>query len=118
MSVPAPNAHETLDDRRVLLVLSTLPDHDSAERLAAALVEAGLAACVNVMAPCTSVYRWQGGIERGEEVPALFKTRPALALRLRERIAAVAQTLLLEPVRAILTRHRVTRQHLDAAIDP
>ena len=41
-----------------------------------------------------------------------------IALRLRERIAAVAQTLLLEPVRAILTRHRVTRQHLDAAIDP
>lgn len=41
-----------------------------------------------------------------------------IALRLREQIATVARTLLVEPVRAILTRHRSTRGHLDAAIDP
>ncbi|MDO5711112.1 MAG: 50S ribosome-binding GTPase [Micrococcales bacterium] len=40
-----------------------------------------------------------------------------IALRLRERISAVAQTQLLQPVRTILARHRTTRQHLDAAID-
>ena len=88
MSVPAPTAHETLDDRRVLLVLSTLPDHDSAERLAAALVEAGLAACVNVMAPCTSVYRWQGAVEVAEECQLLIKT-------LRSRFAELKQAILL-----------------------
>lgn len=88
MSVPAPNAHETLDDRRVLLVLSTLPDHDSAERLAAALVEAGLAACVNVMAPCTSVYRWQGAVETASEVPVLIKTTAARYAELEAAIRA------------------------------
>ena len=93
MSVPAPTAHETLDDRRVLLVLSTLPDHDSAERLAAALVEAGLAACVNVMAPCTSVYRWQGAVETASEVPVLIKTTAA---RYAELEAAIARALAAE----------------------
>lgn len=67
----------------------TFASRADAERVAETVLAERLAACVNILAPCTSVYRWQGGIERGEEVPALFKTRPALALRLRERIAAI-----------------------------
>jgi periplasmic divalent cation tolerance protein len=57
-----------------LLVLTNLPDRASAERLATLLVEQRLAACVNVLAPCDSVYRWQGETQRDEEHPLLIKT--------------------------------------------
>lgn len=58
----------------VLMVLSNLPDRDAAERLARHLVDRRLAACVNILAPCQSVYRWQGQVEGAEEVPVLIKT--------------------------------------------
>ncbi|MBT0963169.1 divalent-cation tolerance protein CutA [Denitromonas iodatirespirans] len=58
----------------LLLVLTNLPDADSAQALAAHLVEARVAACVNVLAPATSVYRWEGAIETATEVPLLIKT--------------------------------------------
>ena len=57
-----------------LLVLTTLPDQPAAEALARELVEARLAACINVLAPCRSVYRWQGALEVANEVPLLIKT--------------------------------------------
>ncbi len=57
-----------------LLVLTNLPDAARAQALAAALVEARLAACVNILAPCRSVYRWQGKVENASEVPVLIKT--------------------------------------------
>ena len=60
-----------------LLVITTLPDLDSAEALAATLVEAGLAACVNIGAAVTSVYRWHGRLERGREVMLTIKTTRA-----------------------------------------
>lgn len=62
------------DDDQVLLVMSTLPDQDSATKLARTLIETRLAACVNVLAPCVSVYRWQGAVEEAAEVPMLIKT--------------------------------------------
>ena len=66
----------------MLLVLTSLPDLASAEKLAAALIELRLAACVNVLAPCRSVYRWQGAVQKEEERPVLIKTT-------RERYAAL-----------------------------
>ncbi len=57
-----------------LLVLTNLPDDLSAQQLAQALVEQRVAACVNILAPCRSVYRWQGKIEDATEVPLLIKT--------------------------------------------
>ncbi len=57
-----------------LLVLTNLPDRAAAERLADALVQKRLAACVNILAPCRSVYRWQGALQREEEHPVLIKT--------------------------------------------
>lgn len=57
-----------------LLVLTNLPDRPAAEALAGALIEARLAACVNILAPCRSVYRWQGAVETADEVPLLIKT--------------------------------------------
>ena len=57
-----------------LLVLTNLPDRAAAERLAALLIEQRLAACVNILAPCRSVYRWKGAVQREEEHPMLIKT--------------------------------------------
>jgi periplasmic divalent cation tolerance protein len=57
-----------------LLVFTNLPDREGAEKLAALLIERRLAACVNILAPCSSVYRWQGGIQHDEEHPLLIKT--------------------------------------------
>ncbi|MFN0315579.1 MAG: divalent-cation tolerance protein CutA [Burkholderiales bacterium] len=57
-----------------IVVLTNLPNQASAEALASILVEARQAACVNILAPCRSVYRWKGQIERAEEVPLLIKT--------------------------------------------
>lgn len=72
-----------------LLVLTNLPDVASAQALAAHLVERRLAACVNILAPCRSVYRWQGKIEDAEEVPLLIKTAaaryPDVEAAIRER---------------------------------
>ncbi|MSQ49247.1 MAG: divalent-cation tolerance protein CutA [Betaproteobacteria bacterium] len=70
-----------------LLVLTNLPDHAAAERLADALIEQRLAACVNILAPCRSVYRWQGAVQHEEEHPLLIKTTleayPALEAAIR-----------------------------------
>lgn len=68
------NGKMNVAPEEVLLVLSNLPDTASAEKLATVLVEARAAACVNVLAPSRSVYRWQGAVEHAEEVPVLIKT--------------------------------------------
>ena len=57
-----------------LLVFTNLPDRGSAERLADALIAKRLAACVNILAPCRSVYRWQGAVQHDEEHPMFIKT--------------------------------------------
>lgn len=57
-----------------LLVFTNLPDRASAERLADLLLEQRLAACVNILAPCRSVYRWKGAVQHDEEYPMLIKT--------------------------------------------
>ena len=72
----------------ILLVLTSLPDADSAQRIARLLVEQHLAACVNILAPCTSVYRWNAAIETAAEVPLLIKTTRA---RYAELEAALAE---------------------------
>lgn len=71
----------------VLLVITNLPDRAAAERLADGLVASRLAACVNVLAPCKSVYVWKGSLQRDEEHPLLIKTTaeryPALEAAIR-----------------------------------
>jgi len=72
----------------ILLVITTLPDTESAARLAQQLVEVQAAACVNQLAPCVSTYSWQGVTETANEVPLLIKTTQAAYPRLEELIRA------------------------------
>ena len=57
-----------------LLVFTNLPDRAAAEKLADALVQKRVAACVNILAPCRSVYRWKAEVQHDEEHPVLIKT--------------------------------------------
>ena len=57
-----------------ILVITSLPDREAAQQLASRLVKERLAACVNILAPCESVYRWQGQIETAQEITLLIKT--------------------------------------------
>jgi periplasmic divalent cation tolerance protein len=71
---------------QTLLVFTNLPDRAVAERLAEQLVGQHLAACVNILAPCRSVYRWKGAVQHDEEHPMLIKTTA-------ERYAALESAL-------------------------
>lgn len=71
-----------------LLVMTTLPDRASAGQLAGRLVRDGLAACVNVAAPSTSVYLWQGKVETDTEVLLQIKTVRSRFDALRDAIVA------------------------------
>ena len=71
----------------MLLVLTSLPNRAAAEKLADSLIEQQVAACVNLLAPCRSVYRWKGAVQHDEEHPMLIKTTaeryPALEAAIR-----------------------------------
>ncbi|WDZ96353.1 divalent-cation tolerance protein CutA [Herbaspirillum sp. WKF16] len=69
-----------------LLVMTNVPEQALADSLARALVEQGLAACVNVLAPVASTYRWQGAIEHATEIPVLVKTTQARYLEVEQAI--------------------------------
>lgn len=58
----------------MLLVLSTFPDAAAAESIAGQLIEARLAACVNLVPGIASLYEWQGQRESSREVLAIIKT--------------------------------------------
>jgi periplasmic divalent cation tolerance protein len=73
-------------DFSALLVLTNLPDRAAAERLADTLVERQLAACVNILAPCRSIYRWKGEVQHDEEHPMLIKTTGACYAALEQAI--------------------------------
>ena len=73
----------------IRLVITNCPDEETANRIALALVEEKLAACVNILPRVQSIYRWQGAVESAVEVPLLIKTTaacyPALEAAIRER---------------------------------
>ena len=73
----------------VLLALCTVPDNEVAERLAHALVEEGLAACVNRISGLRSTWRWQGAIHDEAEVLLLIKTTRARFGELKARLPAL-----------------------------
>lgn len=71
---------------RAVFVYTTYPSLVEAERAGRAIVERRLAACVNILPGMISHYRWQGQIERGEEVVMIFKTRASLAEAVRAAV--------------------------------
>jgi periplasmic divalent cation tolerance protein len=71
----------------IVTVYCVFADKEEAQRIGRLVVEESLAACVNILAPCRSAYRWNGTVEESIEVPALFKTSERVADRLVERLA-------------------------------
>ena len=70
-------------------VYAIFADAEEAERIGRTVVEERLAACINILAPCRSIYRWEGKIETADEVPAILKTTSEQADSLIARIAGL-----------------------------
>ena len=70
----------------VCVALTTCPDEGTARRIASALVDERLAACVNILPDMTSIYRWQGVVETTPECLLLVKTRRECLEALRRRL--------------------------------
>jgi periplasmic divalent cation tolerance protein len=68
------------------IVLTTCPDEACAERIARALVEEGLTACVNILPAMRSIYRWKGKIEGADEQLLLIKSATARFPAIRDRV--------------------------------
>lgn len=73
----------------VVSVYCTFADTAEAERIGRQCIDECLAACINILGPCRSLYRWQGAIEDAAEVPAILKTSAARVDALIARIAAL-----------------------------
>ena len=73
----------------VVSIYAIFANAEEAERIGRQVIEERLAACINVLPSCRSIYRWQGAIETADEVPALFKTSDHLAELLMTRIAGL-----------------------------
>lgn len=72
-----------------VLVLTTVPSSDIGEEIARALVDAHLAACVNVLPAMVSIYRWQESVHRDSEHQVIIKTTRARLSAVRERLEAL-----------------------------
>ena len=72
-----------------LLVLSAVPGEKKSREIARALVEARLAACVTVSAPCRSHYWWEGKIAEEREYILFIKTRTTLFKKLETQLKAI-----------------------------
>ncbi|WP_253306246.1 divalent-cation tolerance protein CutA [unidentified bacterial endosymbiont] len=87
---------------KIVVVLCTVPDQACAEQLAQIVLEARLAACVSYLPPMTSLYHWQGTIERQTEIQLLLKTdsqrQAALFMTLKEHHPYQVPELLAWPV--------------------
>src|SRR5512138_3617554 len=92
-----------------LLVLTNLPDRAAAEKLADQLLEKQVAACVNILAPCRSVYRWKGAVQHDEEHPLLIKTTadryPELEAAIRAAHPYELPEIIAVPVERALTAY-------------
>ena len=78
----------TADRNDIVIVVTNMPDSGAAMRLAELLIGERCAACVNILAECTSVYRWEGALTKATEVPLLIKTTTANYSKIEDRIRA------------------------------
>ncbi len=75
--------------RDLVVVFTTMPDDARADEMARALVDEHLAACVNVLAPMMSTYRWKGAVERETERQLVIKTTRGRLTALEARLRAL-----------------------------
>ncbi|HEX6072319.1 MAG TPA: divalent-cation tolerance protein CutA [Sphingomicrobium sp.] len=73
----------------IVSVYAVFANAEEAERIGRIVVEERLAACVNILGPVRSIYRWKGKIESADEVAAIFKTHHWSSDALMARIAAL-----------------------------
>jgi len=85
-----------------VFLYTTLPDEAAARAIAAALIQARLAACVNIHPPMNSVYEWEGKLETASECACFIKTRatlvPSLMAELRKRHPYAVPAMLVLPI--------------------
>ena len=70
-----------------IIIYVTVPDKDTAQRIAEDLLEKKLVACVNVTGGLESVYRWKGALERSGELLLIMKTLKGHFGKVRDRVA-------------------------------
>ena len=70
----------------VMILLCTCGNREEARQIARALVEEQLAACVTILPPVESIYRWQGKVEHAEEIQILIKSIGEKFAKLNQRI--------------------------------
>lgn len=73
-----------MEETRVVLL--TAPDLETAEGIVETLVEEGVIACGNILPGLTSIYRWQGKVEKSSEVQVIMKTTSEEVQRLLDRV--------------------------------
>jgi periplasmic divalent cation tolerance protein len=94
----------------IVSVYAIFANDEEARRIGRLTVEEKLAACVNILGPCRSIYRWQGKVEEADEVAAIFKTAADRADALVARIAGLhsydVPCIAVWPVEASLPAYR------------
>ena len=93
----------------IVSVYAVFANAQEAERIGRTVIEQRLAACINILGACRSIYRWEGAIETAEEVPAILKTHSWQADELIERIAALhsydTPCIAVMPIEKLLRRY-------------
>jgi periplasmic divalent cation tolerance protein len=73
----------------ITMAIVTAPSHDVADRLVTTIVEERLAACGNIVPGLTSIYHWEGALQRASEVLIIFKTTRAVLAQLMARVEEI-----------------------------
>lgn len=93
----------------IVSVYAMFASAEEAELIGRTVVEEQLAACVNILGACRSIYRWDGKVETAQEVPAVFKTHGWKADELIERIAQLhsyeVPCVVVWPIEKLLRRY-------------
>ncbi len=76
-------------DKNALLIITTAPDDATSEQIANALIEQGLAACVNILPGMRSIYKWRGKLESGHEQLLLIKAQQSAYAAIEKQIEAL-----------------------------
>ena len=100
---------------RAVLVYTTFPSLVEAEAVGRVIVDRRLAACVNILPGMISHYRWEGQVERAEEVVAIFKTRDTLAGQVSDAVREHHSYT--TPAIMVLTVESVERGYFDWLMD-